>query len=245
MEHEVVARTAACVRASTWPSGETVGRGPAARPAGRSGARRAGAPTPPPAIRADLAEVRERHAVGLDAARPAAVARRREHRPAHRAREHRRAGRPRHVRRVRRRCVRRPAAPPRARGADRAHAGRRPASAGRRRRAVGGAGAAAWSLSYDYTVLAGTQGMRTTQEATACSSWPSGAGCRSCCSPRAAAGARATPTAVRHRARLPAFPQFARLSGLVPVVGMVAGRCFAGNAALLGCCDVIIATADS
>jgi acetyl-CoA carboxylase carboxyltransferase component len=28
----------------------------------------------------------------------------------------------------------------------------------------------------------------------------------------------------------------------VPVVGVVHGRCFAGNAALLGCCDVIIAT---
>jgi acetyl/propionyl-CoA carboxylase alpha subunit/acetyl-CoA carboxylase carboxyltransferase component len=38
------------------------------------------------------------------------------------------------------------------------------------------------------------------------------------------------------------FAQFARLSGLVPVVGIVSGYCFAGNAALLGCCDVIIAT---
>ncbi|MCO5120130.1 MAG: carbamoyl-phosphate synthase large subunit [Burkholderiaceae bacterium] len=38
------------------------------------------------------------------------------------------------------------------------------------------------------------------------------------------------------------FSGFARLSGLVPVVGVVSGRCFAGNAALLGCCDVIIAT---
>jgi len=32
------------------------------------------------------------------------------------------------------------------------------------------------------------------------------------------------------------------LSGQVPVIGIVAGRCFAGNAALLGCSDVIIAT---
>jgi acetyl-CoA carboxylase carboxyltransferase component len=31
----------------------------------------------------------------------------------------------------------------------------------------------------------------------------------------------------------------------VPLVGIVSGRCFAGNAALLGCCDVIIATEDS
>ena len=32
------------------------------------------------------------------------------------------------------------------------------------------------------------------------------------------------------------------MSGQVPLVGVVHGRCFAGNAALLGCCDVIIAT---
>jgi acetyl-CoA carboxylase carboxyltransferase component len=38
------------------------------------------------------------------------------------------------------------------------------------------------------------------------------------------------------------FASYARLSGQVPVVGIVAGRCFAGNAALLGCSDVIIAT---
>jgi len=38
------------------------------------------------------------------------------------------------------------------------------------------------------------------------------------------------------------FHQFPRLSGLVPVVGITSGRCFAGNAVLLGCCDVIIAT---
>lgn len=41
------------------------------------------------------------------------------------------------------------------------------------------------------------------------------------------------------------FAAFARLSGLVPVVGIAAGRCFAGNAALLGCSDVIIATRSS
>lgn len=41
------------------------------------------------------------------------------------------------------------------------------------------------------------------------------------------------------------FSSFAKLSGQVPVVGVVAGRCFAGNAALLGCCDVVIATEDS
>ena len=40
---------------------------------------------------------------------------------------------------------------------------------------------------------------------------------------------------------LATFAMFAKLSGKVPVVGIVSGRCFAGNAVLLGCCDVIIA----
>src|SRR5205085_5905939 len=42
-----------------------------------------------------------------------------------------------------------------------------------------------------------------------------------------------------------AFNLFAKLSGLVPLVGITSGYCFAGNAALLGCCDVIIATEGS
>jgi acetyl-CoA carboxylase carboxyltransferase component len=37
------------------------------------------------------------------------------------------------------------------------------------------------------------------------------------------------------------FARFAALSGVVPRIGIVAGRCFAGNAALLGCCDLIVA----
>ena len=42
-----------------------------------------------------------------------------------------------------------------------------------------------------------------------------------------------------------AFLYLAELSGLVPIVGINAGYCFAGNAAILGCCDVVIATEDS
>src|SRR5207302_4650617 len=42
-----------------------------------------------------------------------------------------------------------------------------------------------------------------------------------------------------------AFHLFGRLSGLVPLVGIASGYCFAGNAALLGCCDVVIATENS
>ncbi len=44
---------------------------------------------------------------------------------------------------------------------------------------------------------------------------------------------------------VPSFTTMATLSGLVPTVGIVSGRCFAGNAAFLGCHDVIIATRDS
>jgi acetyl/propionyl-CoA carboxylase alpha subunit/acetyl-CoA carboxylase carboxyltransferase component len=42
-----------------------------------------------------------------------------------------------------------------------------------------------------------------------------------------------------------AFHYFGGLSGLVPLVGITSGRCFAGNAAILGCCDVVIATRGS
>jgi acetyl-CoA carboxylase carboxyltransferase component len=42
-----------------------------------------------------------------------------------------------------------------------------------------------------------------------------------------------------------AFHLFARLSGAVPLVAINAGYCFAGNAALLGCADVVIAATDS
>ncbi|WP_284336486.1 acetyl-CoA carboxylase family protein [Comamonas sp. NoAH] len=39
----------------------------------------------------------------------------------------------------------------------------------------------------------------------------------------------------------PSFAALAELSGEVPLLGIVSGRCFAGNAAFLGVCDVIIA----
>lgn len=41
------------------------------------------------------------------------------------------------------------------------------------------------------------------------------------------------------------FARMAALGGLVPTLGIAAGRCFAGNAALLGCCDLVIATRGS
>jgi acetyl/propionyl-CoA carboxylase alpha subunit/acetyl-CoA carboxylase carboxyltransferase component len=42
-----------------------------------------------------------------------------------------------------------------------------------------------------------------------------------------------------------AFHIFGRLSGVTPLVAINSGRCFAGNAAILGSCDVVIATKNS
>ena len=42
-----------------------------------------------------------------------------------------------------------------------------------------------------------------------------------------------------------AFAKLAKLAGVVPLIGIAAGRCFAGNAALFACCDVRIACASA
>src|SRR3712207_1507846 len=42
-----------------------------------------------------------------------------------------------------------------------------------------------------------------------------------------------------------AFALWARLSGVVPRIAVVAGRCFAGNAVIAGCSDLVVATEDS
>src|SRR4051794_15271871 len=42
-----------------------------------------------------------------------------------------------------------------------------------------------------------------------------------------------------------AFALWARLSGIVPRIAVVAGRCFAGNAVIAGCADLIVATENS
>ena len=101
-------------------------------------------------------------------------------------------------------------------------------------------------MAYDFTVLAGTQGMRNHQKTDRMLGvalqnklpvvlFAEGGGGRP----------GDVDVAIVAGLNLATFASFARLNGQVPVVGVVAGRCFAGNAALLGCCDVIIATADS
>ena len=191
--------------------------------------------------RADLLAVRERHEIGLDAARPEAVARRHEHG---------------------RRTARENlddlldegtfveygpllfAAQERRRSREELIA-RTPADG-----LVGGVGEVEGrpcvAMSYDYTVLAGTQGMRNhlkkdrlfdvaERRRLPVVLFAEGGGGRP--------GDVDMPIVAGLDCR--AFQLFASLSGLVPLVGIASGYCFAGNAALLGCCDVVIATEDS
>jgi acetyl/propionyl-CoA carboxylase alpha subunit len=101
-------------------------------------------------------------------------------------------------------------------------------------------------IAYDYMVLAGTQGQRNHKKQDRLLKlaerqripvvlFAEGGGGRP----------GDTETVGVTGLDVPTFGQFAGLSGLAPLIGIVSGRCFAGNAALLGCCDVIIATRDA
>jgi acetyl-CoA carboxylase carboxyltransferase component len=191
--------------------------------------------------RADVRAVRERHTIGLDAARPEAVAKRRE--------RERRTARENLAELVDDETFVEYgpllfAAQERRRSREELIA-RTPADG-----LVAGVGEVdgmrCVAMSYDYTVLAGTQGMRNHAkkdrlfELAADRKLPvvlfaEGGGGRP--------GDVDMPIVAGLDCR--AFNLFARLSGLVPLVGIASGNCFAGNAALLGCCDVVIATEDS
>ena len=101
-------------------------------------------------------------------------------------------------------------------------------------------------MAYDYTVLAGTQGALNhrkqarllelaLREQLPVVVYAEGGGGR----PGDTDGGFTTGLAEQ------TFARFAALSGTVPLVSIVNGRCFAGNAALAGCSDVIIATRGS
>ena len=101
-------------------------------------------------------------------------------------------------------------------------------------------------MAYDATVLAGTQGMRNHQKTDRLLGialeqrlpvvlFAEGGGGRP----------GDTDMPIVAGLHVGTFAAYARLSGQVPVVGIAAGRCFAGNAVLLGCSDVIIATRGS
>ncbi|KAF1066292.1 MAG: Methylmalonyl-CoA carboxyltransferase 12S subunit [Pseudomonas citronellolis] len=102
------------------------------------------------------------------------------------------------------------------------------------------------AMAYDYTVFAGTQGVmnhkKTDRMLQLAEQWRIPLVLYA-----EGGGGRPGDTDYIGVAGLDcaSFIGLAKLSGLVPLVGVVAGRCFAGNAALLGCCDVIIATRDS
>ena len=111
---------------------------------------------------------------------------------------------------------------------------------------VGEAAARAMLVHYDYTVLAGTQGGRNHYKQDRMFElanrfrlplvlFGEGGGGRPGDDRIGPGVAFDTHT----------FTQFSKLSGLVPMIGVTNGRCFAGNTALLACCDVIIATEGS
>ena len=113
-------------------------------------------------------------------------------------------------------------------------------------------------MSYDYSVLAGSQGGmnhkmmdRMFQTAAKLSSplvlFTEGGGGRAGGGSRNARPGRGGSPQISGGGGLntPSWTLLSKLSGRVPVVGVNAGFCFAGNAVLLGCCDVIIATANS
>ncbi|MFG2651878.1 carboxyl transferase domain-containing protein [Streptomyces sp. NPDC048436] len=195
----------------------------------------------PDAVRPDLAEALARHATGLDAHRPDAVARR--HRIGRRtAREN-----------IQDLCDE----------GTFTEYGALAIAAQRRRRSledliastpadgmVTGTGridgVRCVAMSYDYTVLAGTQGLQNHRKTDRMLQlaeerrlpvvlFAEGGGGRP----------GDTDTTSVAGLDVPTFHRMGRLSGQVPLVGVASGRCFAGNAALLGCCDVVIATPEA
>ena len=245
MEHEVLAECDGVVSRLEVSVGDTVQAGQllavviSGIETGTAGGHR---PQPEPdSDRADLRAVIERHALGLDAARPNAVARRHE--------RGRRTARENLAELVDADTFVEYgplmfAAQERRRPKDELIA-RTPADG-----LVAGVGdvdgESCVVMSYDYTVLAGTQGMRNHQKKDRLFElaerrrlpvvmFAEGGGGRP--------GDVDWPIVAGLDCR--AFALFARLSGLVPLVGIASGYCFAGNAALLGCCDVVIATEDS
>ncbi len=200
----------------------------------------------PEPMRADLKEVIERHSRGLDEQRPEAVARRRQTNQ-HTVRENIKDLCDGHLIEYGALVV----AGQRQRRTMEDLTSRTPADG-----VITGIGSVNGSLfgedkarcmiiAYDYTVLAGTQGFfghkkkdrvlkLALEQRLPVVLFAEGGGGRP-----GDVDADGVRVADLH---LTTFAMFARLSGKVPLVGIVSGRCFAGNAVLLGCCDVIIAT---
>ncbi|MET8473066.1 carboxyl transferase domain-containing protein [Streptomyces sp. NPDC006422] len=107
-------------------------------------------------------------------------------------------------------------------------------------------GAPAVAMSYDYTVLAGTQGLNNHRKTDRMLHLAEERGLPVVLFAEGGGGRPGdTDTTSVAGLDVMTFHQMARLNGQVPLVGIASGRCFAGNAALLGCCDVIIATPEA
>jgi len=97
-------------------------------------------------------------------------------------------------------------------------------------------------MAYDYTVLAGTQGAYNHRKMDRlieiAERWrlPTVFFCE---------GGGGRPGDTEGGGYVRGFELWARMSAVAPMIGITSGRCFAGNASALGCCDVIIATKDS
>jgi acetyl/propionyl-CoA carboxylase alpha subunit/acetyl-CoA carboxylase carboxyltransferase component len=97
-------------------------------------------------------------------------------------------------------------------------------------------------MAYDYTVLAGTQGAYNHRKMDrlieTAERWrlPTIFFCE---------GGGGRPGDTEGGGYVRGFELWARMSAVAPLIGIASGRCFAGNASVLGCCDVIIATKGS
>ena len=97
-------------------------------------------------------------------------------------------------------------------------------------------------MAYDYTVLAGTQGAYNHRKMDRlieiAEKWrlPAFFFCE---------GGGGRPGDTEGGGYVRGFELWARMSAVAPMIGITSGRCFAGNASVLGCCDVIIATKGS
>ena len=245
MEHLIRAQAAGLVRSVPAMVDATVTEGTVLLVLAPSGddaaAAAAAAEVPPDHIRADLAEARERHRTGLDEARPEATGRRHA------------AGR---------RTARENLADLVDPGSF-VEYGALAIAAQRRRRSLddliartpadglvmGTAtveGRPVAVMSYDYSVLAGTQGYMNHRKTDRLLELVERAGLPLVMFAEGGGGRPGdTDSTAVAALDVPTFRLTARLSGRVPLVAVVSGYCFAGNAALAGACDVIIATPEA
>jgi acetyl/propionyl-CoA carboxylase alpha subunit/acetyl-CoA carboxylase carboxyltransferase component len=100
-------------------------------------------------------------------------------------------------------------------------------------------------MSYDYMVLAGTQGSRNHDKTDRLIQLAGAKGLPVVLFAEGGGGRPGdTDRAPGAHLKVHTFAALAALRGRVPLVAIASGRCFAGNAALAGLCDVIIATED-